>query len=61
MCLYSWDYAINHIENKDQSKQYITYIDINRPTSRFGHKYSKYKKYLGMILICTKQHHDGNT
>ena len=31
--------------------------DINRPTSRHEHKYSKYKKCLGIvILICVKQH-----
>ena len=31
--------------------------DINRPSSRHGHKYSKYKKYLGMIMfIGNKQH-----
>ena len=31
--------------------------NINRPRSRHGHKYSKYKKYLiMMMLICTKQH-----
>ena len=31
--------------------------DINRPSSRHGHKYSKYKKYLGMItFVGNKQH-----
>ena len=31
--------------------------DINRPRSRHGHKYSKYKKCLSkMMLICIKQH-----
>ena len=31
--------------------------DINRPSSRHGHKYSKYKEYLGMIMfIGNKQH-----
>ena len=31
--------------------------DINRPRSRHGHKYSKYKKYLVMAtLTCIKQH-----
>ena len=30
--------------------------DINRPRSRHGHKYGKYKKYLSMMmLICIKQ------
>ena len=38
---------------KNKSHRY----DINRPTSRHGHKYSKYKKCLGMMmLICIKQH-----
>ena len=31
--------------------------DINRRGGRHGHKYSKYKKYLiMMMLICMKQH-----
>ena len=31
--------------------------DINRPRSRHGHKYTKYKMCLSMILvICIKQH-----
>ena len=31
--------------------------DINRSTSRHRHKYSKYKKCFGMMmLICIKQH-----
>ena len=30
--------------------------DINRPTSRHGHKYSKYKKCLGMMPIFIKQY-----
>ena len=31
--------------------------DINRPRFRHGHKYSKYKKCLSMMmLICIKQH-----
>ena len=38
---------------KNRSRRY----DINRPTSRHGRKYGKYKKCLGMImLICIKQH-----
>ena len=32
-------------------------IDINRPMSRHGHKYSKYEKCLSkMMLTCIKQH-----
>ena len=31
--------------------------DINRPSSGYGQKYSKYKKCLSkMMLICIKQH-----
>ena len=31
--------------------------DLNRPKSKHGHKYSKYKKCLSMMmLICIKQH-----
>ena len=31
--------------------------DINRPRSRHGHKYSKYKTLLSIIMIiCIKQH-----
>ena len=38
---------------KNKSHRY----DINRPRSRHGHKYSKYKKCLTMMmLICIKQH-----
>ena len=38
---------------KNRSPRY----DINRSRSRHGHKYSKYKKCLSvMMLICIKQH-----
>ena len=31
--------------------------DINRPRSRHGHKYGKYKECLSMMMfICIKQH-----
>ena len=31
--------------------------NINKPRTRHGDKYSKYKKYLSMMmLICIKQH-----
>ena len=40
------------IKLKNGSHRY----DINRPRSRNGHKYSKYKKFLSMMmLICIKQ------
>ena len=38
---------------KNKSHRY----DINRPRSRHGHKYSKYKKCLTMMMLtCIKQH-----
>ena len=41
------------IKMKNRSYRY----DINRPRSRHGHKFSKYKKRLIMtMLICIKQH-----
>ena len=40
------------MKTKNRSHRY----DINRPRSRHGQKYSKYKKYLSiMMLICIKQ------
>ena len=41
MCLYSWDYTINHIQNKNGKKSHR--YDINRRRSAHGHKYSEYK------------------
>ena len=35
------------MEMKNKSHRY----DINRPRSRHGHKYSKYKKCLGIIML----------
>ena len=38
---------------KNKSQRY----EINRPKSRHGRKYSKYKKCLGMMtLLCIKHH-----
>ena len=38
---------------KNRSRRY----DINRHRSRTGHKYTKYKMYLSMMMfICIKQH-----
>ena len=58
MCLYSWDRTINHNENEDENEKNKSHrYDINRPRSSHGHKYSKYKKRLTMIMfICIKQH-----
>ena len=48
---------INENENEDKSKKSSHRFDINRPRSRRGHKYSKYKKCLSItMLICIKQH-----
>ena len=47
--------TINHNENGDENKNRSHRYDINRPRSRNGHRHSKYKKYLSMMmLICTK-------
>ena len=41
------------LKMKNRSQIY----DINRPRPRYGHKYTKYKIYLGIIMvICIKQH-----
>ena len=41
------------VKMKNRLNRYV----INRPRSRNGHKYSKYKKCLSMMmLICIKQH-----
>ena len=37
---------------KNRSHRY----DINRPTSRYGHKYSKYKRCISVIVIRIRQH-----
>ena len=40
------------MEMKNRWQRY----NINRPRSRHGHKYRKYKKYLTMMmLVCIKQ------
>ena len=52
----AWDYTSNHNENGDKKKNRWHRYDKNRPKSRYGHKYSKYKTCLIMIMfICTKQ------
>ena len=57
MCLFSWDYRINNNENGDENeKKRTNRFDINRASSRYGHKYSKYKICLSLIFICIKQH-----
>ena len=56
MYMYSRDYTSNHDEKmkfKNRSHRY----DINKPRSRHGHKSSKYKECLSMMmLLCIKNH-----
>ena len=40
-------HTINHNEIKNRSHRY----DINRPRSRHGHKCSKYKKFLSIVIL----------
>ena len=61
MCLFSRGYSINHNENGDENEKQITYIwhkyDINWTWPRHGHKYTKYKLLLSMMMVmCIKQH-----
>ena len=57
VCLYSWDYRINYNENEDENGKRSHKYYIIRPRSVHGHKFSNYKKCLGMMmLICIKQH-----
>ena len=50
-------HTINYDENEDENEKYIPLIRHNRPRPRHGHRYSKYKKCLTMMmLICIKQH-----
>ena len=55
ICLFLWDYMINYNEVKKKNGSHR--CDINRPTSRLGLTYTKYKRYLSMMmLVCIKQH-----
>ena len=51
MCLCSWDYTINHNESEDENEKRWHRYDINRPRSRHGHEYSKYKKCFNMMML----------
>ena len=47
---------IIEIEDENEKKNRSHRCDMNRPRSRHGYKYSKYKKCLSMMmLICIKQ------
>ena len=53
-CLYSYDLIIMKL--KMTMKNRLHRYDLNRPRSRHGHKYNKYKKCLSMMmLLCIKQ------
>ena len=55
VCLYSWDYAINHNENEGIKEKRSHRWGINRPGSTYRHKCGKYKKCFSvMMLICFK-------
>ena len=41
MCKYSWDYTSNHNENEGENENRSLRYEINRSSSRHGHKYSK--------------------
>ena len=48
---------INDNENKAAINNRSHRYDMNRPRPRHGHKYTKYKMCLSiMMVICTKQH-----
>ena len=45
--------GLMRVKMKNRSYRY----DMNRPRPRHGHKYTKYKMYLRiMMVICSKQH-----
>ena len=39
-------------KQKNRSQRY----DINKPSPRHGHKYTKYKMYLSIMMVIFKQH-----
>ena len=48
---------INQNENEDKNEKRSPRYETNRPSSRYGHKYSKCKNRFNMIvLICINQH-----
>ena len=47
---------INDNGNETENEKYTT-PDLKRPRPRHGHKYTKYKMFLSiMMVICIKQH-----
>ena len=55
VCLYPQSYKIIHNEKKMKMEKKSLRYDKNKGRSRHGHKYSKYKTCM-MMLICIKQH-----
>ena len=45
---------INDNENEAENEKYITQIQHNRPRSRHGQKYTKYKMFQDNLVIFTK-------
>ena len=55
--LFLWRYKSNENENEAEYEKIDQRYDINRPTSRYEPKYTKYIMYLSIITgICIKQH-----
>ena len=48
---------ITQNKNEDENEKRPYRYDINRPRSRHGYKYGKYKKCLSMMMLaCIRQH-----
>ena len=60
MWQYSREYTINHNENDDEKEKRSHKYVVNRPRSWHGHKYSKYKKCLSMIMVICIKHYQSN-
>ena len=57
MCLYSCIIQVIMIKMKIKMKNRSHRYDTNRSRSRYGHKYSEYKKCLTIMMhICIEQH-----
>ena len=53
--LFEWNYKINYNENEAENENRSHRYDINRPSRRHWHKYTKYKMRLSIIMvICIK-------
>ena len=55
--LFKWGYVINGNENEAENENRSSRQDINRPRRRHGHKYTKCKMCLSVIMvICINTH-----